>query len=103
MCIPGTRAGGAGGGRGRAEGGGQRPGGGRAHGEGLVPQHHKVVGALHEEAGELVRDDTVHLVYLLDLHANPALRRRANKAERAAAMAAKGAARPTSQGKLSGQ
>ena len=89
-------------GRGRAEGGGQRPGGGRAHREGLAPQHHKVVGTLHEEAGELVRDDTVHLVYLLDLHANPALRRRANKAERAAAMAAKGAARPTSQGKLSG-
>lgn len=90
-------------GRGRAEGGGQPPGGGRAHGDGLAPQHHKVVGTLHEEARELVRDDTVHLVYLLDLHANPALRRSANKAERTAAMAAKGAARPTSHGTLSGQ
>ena len=75
---------------GGGEGGGQGPGGGRAHGNGLAPQHDEVVGALHEKAGEFVRDDRVHLVYLLDLHANPTLRRAAHKGERAAVTAGKG-------------
>ena len=85
------REGGREGGGGRGEGKGRA--GGRAHGNGLAPQHDEVVGALHEKAGEFVRDDRVHLVYLLDLHANPTLRRAAHKGERAAVMAGIGGGR----------